>query len=42
MFTVDAGVSEIRETSFIVYREKEHQPLQQALPFQDSGARCHR
>ncbi|GFG33247.1 hypothetical protein Cfor_04555 [Coptotermes formosanus] len=41
MFTVDAGISDIRETSFIICKEKEHEPLQQARPFQYSGARYH-
>jgi hypothetical protein len=31
---VEAGVSDIRETRFTVCGEKEHQPLQQARPFQ--------
>jgi hypothetical protein len=37
MFIVEGGVSDIRETSFTICGEKEHQPLQQARPFQRSN-----
>jgi hypothetical protein len=42
MFFVEVGVSDIRETSFTVCGEKEHQPLQQARPFQCSNTPYHR
>ena len=37
MSFVEAVASDIRETSFTVHGEKEHQPLQQARPFQYSN-----
>jgi hypothetical protein len=42
MLFVEAGVSDIRETSFTVCGEKEHQPLQQARPFHCPNTSNHR
>jgi len=42
IYFVEAGVSDIRETRFTVCGEKEHQPLQQARPFQYSNTPYHR
>jgi hypothetical protein len=42
MLFVEAGLSDIREMSFTVRGEKEHQPLQQARPFQRSNTPYHR